>query len=138
MPRRTPDGKLIRPAREPVPETDYASVPSMVASALYFAGEVANTAGFCMSDYLDDQAIVRDMHDVMGNLGALQSLLQIIERPSVTRDEALAAGAQACTATRARHCRSNYDGDRQHICWRLAHDGSPHRCRWCGEQWKDS
>lgn len=139
MARRTPDGKLVRPARRPVPTPDYTSVPAMVANGLFFTGEAANTAGFCMSDYLDDQAIIRDMHDIIGVLGAVQSVLQLIEHRSVTRDEAIAAGAATCTATRVRiPCHMNYDGDRGHACWRLTHgEDSPHRCR-CGEEWKDS
>lgn len=136
MPRRTPDGKLVRPPRPPAPEPDYTTVPAMVATGLFYAGEAANTAGFCMSDYLDDEAIIRDMHNIIGALGTLQSVLQLIEHRSVTRAEAIAAGATACTTTWLRHrnliCHRNFTGDRSHTCHRLTHEGR-HRCL-CGEE----
>lgn len=137
MARRDAAGRLVRPPRQAAPAADSRSVTGMVRSGLFFTGEAANTAGFCMSDNLDDDHVIRDMHDIIGALGTVQSILQLIENRTVTRDEAIAAGAAACTATYLRHpnlvCSRTYAGDRHHTCHRLTHDGN-HRCL-CGEEW---
>jgi hypothetical protein len=112
-------------------------VAGLVRNGLFFTGEAANIAGFCMSDHLGDDHVIRDMHDIIGALGTVQSVLQLLEHRAVTRDEAIAAGAVACTETYLRHpnlvCHRTFVGDRHHTCHRLAHDGL-HRCA-CGEEW---
>lgn len=138
MPRRDAEGRLVRPARAVAPERDLSSVAGLVRGGLFYTGEAANTAGFCMSDHLGDDHLVRDMHDMIGALDVVQSILQLIEHRVVTRDEAIAAGAAVCTETYLRHpnlvCNWNYAGDRHHTCRRLAHSEA-HRCA-CGEEWE--
>ncbi len=138
MPRRDADGRLIRPARSVAPAPDNTSVQGIVRGGLFFTGEAANLAGFCMSDHLDDDWVVRDMHDIIGALGAAQSTLQLLENRAVLKSEAVAAGAAVCTAadTRAyaRPCLPNWRNGKRHVCDRLAHEGR-HRCL-CGEEWE--
>ncbi len=137
MARRDANGRLTRPPRPTTPEADLTSAAGMVDQALFHTHEAANTAGFCMSDNLTNDGAVRDMHDIIGALGAAQAMLTLIRHRAVTRDEAIAAGASVCTATYLRHpnlpCSHNYDGDRRHSCRRLTHDGR-HRCV-CGDEW---
>jgi hypothetical protein len=137
LPRRDADGRLVRPPRQAAPAADRTSVAGLVRNGLFFTGEAANLAGFCMSDHLGDDHVIRDMHNIIGALSSVQSLFQLIEYRTVTRDEAIAAGAVACTATYLRHpnlvCRRACVGDRRHTCHRLVHDGR-HRCL-CDEEW---
>ncbi len=87
MARRDANGRLVRPARPEVPKYDLSTVAGMTAMGQFWASQAANIAGFCMSDHLDDEGVIRDCHDIIGSLAAVQSAFQLLENRAVIRTE---------------------------------------------------
>ncbi len=102
MSRRDANGKLVRPPRPDVPAFDLTTVAGIVEMGRFWSGQAANIAGFCMSDHLDDEGVVRDCHDIIGNLGAIQSAFQLLEARAVLKAEVAAERARIVAAIRAK------------------------------------
>lgn len=58
---------------------DFSTVEGAVDVAQFYLHRVGNLAGMCMTDHLEDQdGVVKDMHDIIGALGAVQSALSLV------------------------------------------------------------
>lgn len=79
MPRRDAQGRMIRPASPTPPEWDSATVESMVAWASFYLNRAAELAGYCMTDHLRDEGVIRDCHDIIGAVSAVRDVLQLLE-----------------------------------------------------------
>lgn len=90
MPKRDADGRLVRPPR---PKQDFVSdfttVEGLVRYADFYLQRAANTAAFCMNDHLDDEPLIRDMHDIIGDLASARNAVQLM----LTRAETKASKA---------------------------------------------
>lgn len=83
--------------RTPDFEIDLTTTEGMLRYARFYLNVAANIAGMCMTDHLGDEALVRDMHDVIGALGALNDTLHLIENRTKTVGT---SGGQDDTATK--------------------------------------
>ncbi len=102
MARRDAYGKLVRPPRPDAPAFDLSAVAGIVAMGLFWSVQAANVTGFCMSDHLDDEGVIRDCHDIIGHLGAIQSAFQLLEARAVLRAEVAAERTRIVAAIRAK------------------------------------
>lgn len=75
QPRRR-SSQVVR--REPDFEIDLTTFEGITAYAQFYVDRAANLAGMCMTDHLDDEGVVGDMHDVIGALGAVQTAFQLL------------------------------------------------------------
>lgn len=64
--------------RQPDFEIDLTTADGILAYTAFYVGLVGNLAGMCMTDHLGDEGIVRDMHDVIGAVGAVNSGLALL------------------------------------------------------------
>ncbi len=92
MVKRHPDGRIVRPPRERTPEFDLTTPDGVRAMGLFYLNRIAEITGFCMTDHLNDQTVIRDMHEINGDIGALVSTIHILHRRLT---EALAEDAES-------------------------------------------
>lgn len=79
MPKRDADGRLVRPPRrERDFDSDLTTVEGLVQYADFYLQRAANTAAFCMNDHLQDEPLIRDMHDIIGALGSARNAVQLM------------------------------------------------------------
>lgn len=85
MTRYDADGRRIRTVPVP-PLTDFPDrddpdyVTKLLARMTSEVHQVAHYASECMQDHLDDDSVIRDMHDIIGTVGNLQSGLSLLGR----------------------------------------------------------
>jgi hypothetical protein len=96
MPKRDADGRAVRPTRPRQDfESDLTTVEGLVQYADFYLQRAANTAAFCMNDHLQDRHVIRDMHDIIGDLGSVRNTLQLMLTRAETKVDAGVASAVA-------------------------------------------
>lgn len=79
MPKRDADGRLTRPPRrERNFDSDFNTVEGLVQYADFYLQRAANTAAFCMGDHPQDEPLLRDMHDIIGDLASVRNTVQLM------------------------------------------------------------
>jgi hypothetical protein len=76
--------KLGRTRRRPVPPglpevRDFDSVAGLVAELRAHAARIAHFASMAMTEGRGSESLIRDMHDVIGDVGCLQSVANLLE-----------------------------------------------------------
>jgi hypothetical protein len=87
VPKRDADGRAVRPPR---PRQDFESnldtVEGLVQYADFYLQRAANTAASCMIDHLQDEHVIKDMHDIIGDLGAVRNAVQLMLTRAETKE----------------------------------------------------
>lgn len=82
MARYDADGRRVR--NVPVPDVNYdidhRDAGQLLAQAHQQLHRIGHFASECMQDHLGDEGVIRDMHDIIGAVGHLQSNLHLVER----------------------------------------------------------
>lgn len=60
-------------------KSDFTKLDETLEFLKFYLNLAANIAGACMSDNVRNEDVVKDMHDLIGSLGAVQNAIQIIE-----------------------------------------------------------
>lgn len=129
MARRDAEGNLIRPPRRTPPEYDGQTLEGLLENARFWLDRAAELSGYCMSDNLDNRGVVRDCHDIIGALSAVQSAMNLIElraktRPALDGDEA-----------RCPRCQRWFPHDGEVIASHFAPWSNPQRDPECSGSW---
>lgn len=95
MPRRDAEGKLVRPPRADIPPMDSGNLDSIMNHTRFWLDRVAELAGYCMTDNLDNPGVIRDCHDIIGALSAASNGLSLAERKA-NEQRPLVDGDTAC------------------------------------------
>lgn len=78
-------------------KVDLGTLEGITSHARFYVHLAANIAGGCMTDHLDDQSAVRDMHDIIGALGAAANALELLAiRQQKLMESGQAGNAAAC------------------------------------------
>ena len=67
-------------SRIPDFEPDLTTVEGITQWARFYLNVAGNISGMCMKDHLDDDGVVRDIHDILGALGAVKDALDLIDQ----------------------------------------------------------
>jgi hypothetical protein len=86
MMRRDMDGNRIRAPR---PTVTYGGTDpaELIRYGREVLADIAHLASECMQDHLDDERVIKDMHDIIGCIGHLQSVFKLQEHRLVPKKE---------------------------------------------------
>jgi hypothetical protein len=87
VPKRDADGRAVRPPRAVRTfDSDLTTVEGLVQYADFYLQRAANTAAFCMNDHLQDPQVIKDMHDIIGDLDSVRNAVQLMLTRAETKE----------------------------------------------------
>jgi hypothetical protein len=86
MMRRDKDGNRMRAPR-PTATYGGTELVELIRYGREVLADIAHLASECMQDHLDDEGVIKDMHDIIGCVGNQQTVFELLENRLVPKKE---------------------------------------------------